>query len=55
VVALPGFFGTPLVMRSRFLEGLTLRQIGESLGITRQAVFLQLQDGLRSARRIAEE
>jgi len=43
------------VLRSRFLEGLTLRQIGASLGITRQAVFHRLQDALRSARRIADE
>jgi RNA polymerase sigma factor (sigma-70 family) len=43
------------VLRSRFIEGLTLRQIGASLGITRQAVFLQLKDALRSARRIADE
>ncbi len=43
------------VLRSRFIEGLTLRQIGESLGITRQAVFLRLQDALRSARLIADE
>ena len=43
------------VLRSHFLEGLSLRQIGASLGITHQAVFLRLKDALRSARRIAEE
>jgi RNA polymerase sigma factor (sigma-70 family) len=43
------------VLRSRFREGLTLGQIGASLGITRQAVFLRLQDALRSARLIADE
>ncbi len=43
------------VLRSRFLEGLTLGQIGASLGITRQAVFLRLKDALRRARRIADE
>jgi DNA-directed RNA polymerase specialized sigma subunit len=43
------------VVRARFLEGLTLRQIGASLGITHQAVFLRLKDALRRARRIADE
>ena len=42
-------------LRSHFLEGLTLRQIGASLGITHQAVFLRLKDALRRARRIADE